>query len=129
MPLSKVDNKYSYEVENEISDESTIIDFVPSKTTEKVELKVEEVDNVEEDDEKYEEEDEEMSNEIPILVNAKKNKGKNKDKKKAKELLSAVKLKNKKKRNKSFRSSGYLASSGPTDFLKKKYHSPLLKVC
>jgi hypothetical protein len=40
-------------------------------------------------------------------------------------LLSAVKMKPGKVR--SFR-TGYHSSSGPTDFLKKKYNSPILEV-
>lgn len=47
----------------------------------------------------------------------------------AEDLLSAVQMKpsSKKSRTKSFR-TGYHASTGPTDFLKKKYKSQYLEV-
>ena len=53
-------------------------------------------------------------------------KHKNKERKSVNEtLLSAVKMKPGKIR--SFR-TGYHSSSGPSDFLKKKYNSPILEV-
>ena len=106
-----VKNKYSYEVENNEEKDGAIIDFV--LTTEKIIKK--------EDDKKNENEvikKEKLNNEIPDI-----------DLDKDTKLLSAVKMSKKasKKKSKSFR-SGYLSSSGPTDFMKKKYQSPILKV-
>ena len=113
---SKVSNKYSYQVENHDMTESdnTVVTFVPSETSEKSTKHRHHHHKKENSKMKHIEKQKKASNDIKKDVTAD-----NDDKN---ELLSAVKLAAPKVR------SGYHSSTGPGDFMRKKYTSNLLSV-
>ena len=91
-------SQYSYQVVNNEVDTNSIVTFVPSPVTPETVTK------------KIEEHEDNLAKKMEETED---------------DLLSAVKMNPGKVR--SFR-SGYHSSGGPTDFLKKKYNSPILEV-
>ena len=116
---SKVSNKYSYQVENHDMKESdnTVVTFVPSETSEKSTKHRHHHHKKENNKKKH---IEKKNDEKKATNDKKKDVSADNDDKDG--LLSAVKLAAPKVR------SGYHSSTGPGDFMRKKYTSNLLSV-